>query len=208
MAALLTAVPPALARPAQGGWTYRPEADAMGLHGVIACTASAETIHAAIPPRSGKALLCVSHVQQEGEKETTIAVTITLSRGGLIRQEEFRYRLDHVRPLLHSILPADDGDALIPDWPKTFAKHILAAKTLVVEVPVAGGGLQDATFNLTGLKLPDFGPSEYELARCGRLQRQYEEADAGLPPDPGDLPKPDCEAVRRQAPAFGVSVDQ
>jgi len=97
---------------------------------------------------------------------TSAIVIITLASPGVVRQDEFRYKFDDDRPYLHSIITDTDHRSLVPDWPKTFLKHIEEAKKLVVEIPVYSGGAQFATFDVAGLKLPPFGQTEADEARA------------------------------------------
>lgn len=79
-------------------------------------------------------------------------------------RDDFRFKFDGDKAYDHSVEDHRSTNFLVPTWPKTFAKKILKARTLVIEMSVFDSGLQDVTFDVGGLTLPDFGPSEVEEA--------------------------------------------
>ena len=160
---------PALAAPHGGAtnWIYMSNTNAMGDKTLTACTRSHEVIRQDFPYRNTHALLCAAYSVQ-APLGPVVVVAITLEGKGQIRQEEFRFKFNNYGPYLHSIIEDETDHSLVPDWPKTFIKFIRNASTLVVELPVYSGGIQDATFDVGGLKFPDFGPTEAEAAGLDR----------------------------------------
>ena len=179
---------------ASSPWTYSNDTNAMGDKTLLACTKSHEIIHQDPPYRSTHAVLCATYSVQ-APMGPIVGVMITLEGKGLIRQEEFRFKFNNYGPYLHSVTDDETNQSLVPDWPKTFIGFICGATTLVVELPVYSGGIQYATFDVSGLKFPDFGPTEAEQAR---------QEDPALAASEGpQTPRSPCMPAPAGAPAVG-----
>ena len=155
----------AYATPTGVPWIYHAETRATGTKTRLACTRSREIVVQGFPYHNTKALLCVLATFNPGDVKPDILVTIGLEGDGQLDQEDFRFKFDDDKAYDHSVEDLNSTKLLAPTWPKTFAKKMLRAKTLVIEMSVFDNGLQDVTFDVEGLKLPDFGPSEYEQSQ-------------------------------------------